>query len=189
MREEKRLLRREISARLAAMSERERQSEQEALYAEVLALPEWETAEILLAYLPLPGEFDPRPLLAAALKEGKTIALPRLGPGQRNMIFRRVESLEGPFQRHKYGMEEPLESAPPWEPIPAEKPHNLLLLPGLAFDPRGYRLGRGGGFYDTYLAARPGAFTLVATPFRCQIVPALPREPHDQRADKIILLP
>ena len=181
-------LRREISSRLAALKPEERRKEQEALTAGVLNLPEWVSARAVLAYLPLPGEFDPRPLLAAALEGGKTIALPRLSRNG-GMNFRRVENLEGPFQRHRYGMDEPPESALPWEPSPAGRKHTLLLLPGLAFDLRGYRLGRGGGFYDAYIARYPGSFTLVATPFRCQILPSIPRESHDLRVDKIVLPP
>lgn len=186
MQAEKRRLRREISSRLAALKPEERRKEQEALTAGVLNLPEWASARAVLAYLPLPGEFDPRPLLAAALGGGKAIALPRLSEGG-GMDFRRVKDLDGPFPRHRYGMGEPPESAPPWEPNPAGRKHTLLLLPGLAFDLRGYRLGRGGGFYDAYLARYPRSFTLVATPFRCQIVSSVPRESHDLRADKIVL--
>ena len=185
MQEEKRRLRKKISARLAAMDPKERLKEQRALTSGVLNLPEWGRAKNILAYLPLPEEFDPRPLLAAALRGGKTIALPRLSSGG-GMEFRRVDSLEGPFQRHRYGMDEPPESALLWKPNTTERQDNLLLLPGLAFDLGGYRLGRGGGFYDAYLARYPSDFILVATPFRCQIVPSVPRNSNDLRTDKII---
>ena len=69
---------------------------------------------------------------------------------------------------------------------PAPAP-DLILVPGLAFDRAGFRLGRGGGFYDRFLASlsepRP---VLCGVCFSCQILPAVPREPHDSRMDYLL---
>jgi 5-formyltetrahydrofolate cyclo-ligase len=81
-------------------------------------------------------------------------------------------------------MEEPLESYPLFIPSPPRFT-NFMLLPGLAFDAGGYRMGHGGGYYDTYLEKwEPFLFTAAAL-FNCQMVKSVPREPHDRPVQRI----
>lgn len=106
----------------------------------------------------------------------KVVALPRVVPGTRAMRWFSVDSLEG-LERSPFGVEEPPADAAR-EVFPAVLPLALALVPGLAFDAAGFRLGYGGGFYDTFLADFPG--TTVGLCRTCQLsaVP-LPRGPYD----------
>lgn len=84
-------------------------------------------------------------------------------------------------ERHHWGMDQPVDSG---EPVP---PHevDLILVPGLAFDPSGARLGRGKGYYDRLLAARRGDCVAVGVTVTSHIVEEVPSDAHDRRVDHL----
>ncbi len=132
------------------------------------------------AYWPLEEEFDPRPLFMELDRRGHPIGLPViLGNGQ-PLLFRRwepaTELVRGPFR---------VMTPPPTAPeiIP-----NLLLVPLLAFDRAGYRLGYGGGFYDRTIAKlrNAGEALAVGVTFAALEVPSVPRDDTDQPLDWIV---
>jgi 5-formyltetrahydrofolate cyclo-ligase len=133
---------------------------------------------ILAAYYPTAREFDPLPLLARLAGEGWTLALPVV-TGDAPLIFRRW-SLGAPLTRGQRGIMEP-EGGETLRPA-------LLLVPLLAFDARGYRLGYGGGHYDRTLEAlrRDGPATALGLAFDEQEMAQLHVGPHDQRLDWIL---
>ena len=116
----------------------------------LVALPEFEQAEVLLAYLDFGPEVRTRGIIERAWEAGKVVALPWCIPGTHEMRWFRITSFDD-LVRSKLGVE---------EPVPCDENEQLLrtgermmaLVPGLTFDPQGYRLGYGGGFYDTFLA-------------------------------------
>lgn len=133
----------------------------------VQALPEWQAARHVALYFPLPSEPDLLPLLSAA---GKTFYFPRItATGLEVAACSDVASLApGPL-----GTKEPVGAAA--DPLIID----FALIPGLAFDGNGGRLGRGGGFYDRLLPVfSPQAF-LTGVCFQCQKIAPLPLEPHD----------
>lgn len=122
----------------------------------VVALPEWRRAQVVLPYLAFGSEVETRGIIEAAWRAGKAVALPRCVPGTRNMTWHRVESLDE-LVRSPHGVDEPPYS--PATQVDAEScspEQAIALVPGLAFDAHGYRLGYGGGFYDVFLAGFPG---------------------------------
>jgi 5-formyltetrahydrofolate cyclo-ligase len=132
------------------------------------------------AYWPLEDEFDPRPLFVELHRRGHPIGLPAiLGKGQ-PLLFRRwqpaTELVRGSFR-----VMTPPPTAP--EVIP-----NLLLVPLLAFDRAGYRLGYGGGFYDRTIAKlrNAGEALAVGVTFAALEVPSVPRDETDQPLDWIV---
>ncbi len=167
VREAKRALRRELRERAPDAKALARES------AEVTALiAGWEVfrrADVIAAYLPLPGETDITPLLRQILAEGRTLALPRTARDL-SMTFHRAGALEA-LDRDAWGIPAPPADSPP---IPAEE-IRLMLTPLTAVDARGFRLGKGGGCYDRYLAEHPGlrAVTLGVAR-RGQWVPRVP---------------
>lgn len=179
---EKRALRRELLARRAAFTPAERRVWDEALRQALCAAPRFCQADTVLGYYPIGGEPDLRPALALALWQGKKVALPRCGPAPREMAFFLVESLKG-LLPGAHGIPEPPPGAPPCPPPPS----GLLLVPGVAFDLEGRRLGYGGGYYDRFLSrlAERGPHTLGIC-YDALLCGALPCEPHDVAVESVL---
>ena len=123
----------------------------QAIAQQVVDLPAFAEAEVLLAYLSFGAEVETRGIIRAAWDAGKLVALPRCVPGTRTMQWYRVDSLDN-LVKSPLGVEEPAEN-PELEIDPAALDAVLVLVPGMAFDAQGYRLGYGGGFYDVLLAS------------------------------------
>jgi len=139
---------------------------------------------VVSGYWPLDGELDIRPLLAQIHQMGHPIGLPVVkGKGQ-PLLFRRW-SPGAPLVRGSFKVMTPPEGVPEVEP-------DVLLVPLLAFDQAGYRLGYGGGFYDRTLEKRrreahSGRPVLaIGIAFAAQETESLPKGPYDQRLDWIV---
>jgi len=138
------------------------------------------SAHTILFFAPLPDELDVWPLLEKFLAAGKICALPAFDAATQTYSARRVVNLATDIVTGKFGVREPAASC-------AEIPlagFDLVLVPGVAFDLRGHRLGRGQGFYDRILASASGVKCGVAYDF--QMVEQVPTEPHDAPVDFIM---
>jgi 5-formyltetrahydrofolate cyclo-ligase len=179
----KRQLRGEVVQRLRAMGSIDRARQDAALEAIFPTLPALDQAAVLLLYLShLPEEFETRGMIRWALQRGKTVACPRVDSKARMLRLHRIEDLERDLAPGPFGIPEPTPAAPIIEPGRID----WALVPGVAFDPRGFRLGRGAGYYDRLLPTiRPEAprFALVLGP---QWVEEVPTEPHDQAVDGVV---
>lgn len=144
MSEEKKRLRAEIRAALEAWHEEELAQSDREIAARVLALPEFQAAPRVFAYYSVSPEPDTHAVIAAALEQGKTVALP-VTEGKGVMHFSQPDAV---LVAGRYGIPEPDAAIPRMVPQPGD----LLLVPAMAFDRAGFRLGRGGGYYDRYLA-------------------------------------
>jgi 5-formyltetrahydrofolate cyclo-ligase len=136
--------------------------------------------KVLSAFFPYSSEIDTRPLLGRLAGEGWTTALPIvIAPGE-PLIFRRWYPGE-PTVPGMWGIPVPTERAPLVEP-------DVLLVPMLAFDRKGYRLGYGGGFYDRTIAGLRARKTIVAigVAYAGQEVDSVPRDAHDQPLDFVM---
>ncbi len=169
--ESKRALRRAVREQLRAMIPSQRAAESARARTILTGQRIWKEAEHILFYAPLAEELDVWPLIEQALASGKTAALPRFcGDGY---IACAVRNLLQEIRPGGYGIREPASSCPEV----SLKRLDLVLVPGVAFDLLGRRLGRGKGHYDKILAATAGVTCGVA--FDEQIVAAVPVEPHD----------
>ncbi len=172
-------LRLAMRAARRSMSAEDRSSQAADIVARVLALPEVARATRVLGYAAAPEEFDPAPLLEALASRGAAICLPRIcGPEALSAhVCRPAEALEpGPF-----GILQPRSDAPEAGLATLE----LVIVPGIAFDARGARLGFGGGYYDRLLASVPSAVRL-ALAFDCQLAEKVPEGEHDERVDFVV---
>ena len=155
----KRVLRRDLRRARSAMPASERARADAAISASLLETPEWAAARTLLCYLSFGSEVETREILGRAWAEGRVVALPRCVEGTRRMEWFRVGSLDG-LVRSGLGVLEPPrdESVLVWPASGPRRsdPSQLAIVPGMAFDPRGRRLGYGGGFYDTFLEGFAG---------------------------------
>ena len=168
---EKAALRRRVRAYLEGLSPRQRRESDDALFARFLSLPQVEAADTLLLYHGMGAEPDTARLFPALWARGKRLCLPRCLPGH-GMEARLIRP-DSALVPHRLGMLEPGEDCPPVDRADI----GLVLVPGLAFDLSGGRLGQGGGFYDRWLAGFSG-FTaaLCRAPL---LLERLPAEGHD----------
>lgn len=140
----------------------------------------WGNARSVLFYSALSGEIDLTDLLEEGLEQGKTIALPRYNAETKAYDAFEIRDFPADCASGKFGISEPMRHCPPF-PL---KQLDLALVPGVGFDPVGFRLGRGQGFYDRLLAGINGVKCGVA--FDQQIVDRIPGEPHDIRMNCIL---
>jgi len=176
----KNMLRSQVRERLGQMTAEER------IAASVLARqllqqqPKWREARMLMLFAPLPEELDVWPLLAESLAAGKTVALPRFDPQTRQYCACEVRHPERDLRPGQFGILEPAGHCPQF----VLNRLDFVLVPGVAFDTRGCRLGRGKGFYDRLLPAVSGVACGAA--FDEQVFRQLPAEPHDAKVNCIL---
>ena len=207
---EKLALRHKVGERVRGMAA-EIRLEASVRAREALARQErWKRAECILGYAPLGGELDIWPLLLEGLKEGKRVFLPRFAgkplkqfPEQASgstLVKQGVNEREPVDYAHSEGFYVACEIKDPEKDLLVgrfgiREPEtwcsqielnrlDFTLVPGVAFDLQGRRLGRGKGFYDRMLAAVRGTTCGVA--FDEQIVEEVPVEPHDTRVNCIL---
>ena len=180
---DKSALRRRFTELRESLTATRRASAESAIREKLFALPAWREATVICGYISVRGELNTAPILRRATDEGKTVALPVTvtGASEGRMVFRALP--EGDFGRltpARFGIPEPNESCPTL--TLHELSRALILVPALAFDRDGYRLGYGGGYYDRFLDGLNSAgipVTAVGLTFSVCRVPSLPREPHD----------
>lgn len=166
--EEKAALRREIRRRSGALSPAYRQRASAAICRRLRGLPELAAAPAVFSFLPAAGEPDIRPVLEELLARGRILALPRcVSPGV--MEARQVERLSG-LSPGRYGIPEPGEDRPLLPPGML----SAALIPCLAADRAGGRLGHGGGYYDRFLASAPPDMAAVMVCFDALAAEGIP---------------
>ncbi|MFO0954897.1 MAG: 5-formyltetrahydrofolate cyclo-ligase [Isosphaeraceae bacterium] len=179
----KRTLRREAVTRILALDAAVRAAEEARLCELFPGLPGLDGASSVLLYVhAFPEEIDTAPMLAWVLGSGRRLVLPRVDRRARALRLYPVADLEADLRPGTLGIPEPRRDLP--EVPPGEV--DWVLVPGLLFDPRGYRLGRGAGHYDRLLPQlRPGV-PRWAYCLDCQWVDELPVEPHDVPLDGVL---
>jgi 5-formyltetrahydrofolate cyclo-ligase len=140
----------------------------------------WREARSVLFYAPMPAELDVWPLVQAALDAGKVVGLPRFAPALEEYVACGISDPKADIGPGHFGIFEPKAHCAGNELSRVD----LILVPGLAFDLDGRRLGRGKGFYDQLLAGLPG-FTCGVT-FDEQVVEEVPVESHDIQLDCVL---
>lgn len=179
----KALMRAQFKAVREGLSAKERLVLDEAIARNVAALPEFAAADAVFTYLSFGAEVDTRGLIQRAWGAGKTVCLPRVVPSTREMRWYAAGSLDG-LARSPFGVEEPPDD-PSREVHPADFVRPVALVPGLAFDREGFRLGYGGGFYDAFLPDFPGISIGLCR--ACQLVGRLAvRDTHDAPVSLVV---
>ncbi len=174
----KRALRRDVIARRDALSERDRAAASLAIADRVAALPEAREARSAMAFWSFGSEVDTAPLIEHWVAGGKTVALPRIeGSDVEPVAFVPGD----PTTETSFGAMEPAEGR-----LLDPSELDLVIVPGVAFDRSGNRVGYGAGYYDRFLRrTRPGV-PAVAIAFAAQVVPEVPTGGTDRRVDAIV---
>lgn len=176
--EQKRRLRERIEDTMTSLPLEDRLRSDEALRKGFLALPELAASQTILLYYGVGTEVDTRPLLTALAALGKRVLLPRCLP-QRQMEARQLCD-EAELSSGVFGIPEPTEQCP----LVFKEAIDLILVPALCCDREGYRLGKGGGYYDRYLADYSGR--TVAFCRKLLLQEALPWEDFDQPVSMVL---
>ena len=174
---DKKALRAAIRQKKRAMTEEQIVSKSEKL-GQLLADNElYKNAKTFYGYLPYYQEVRTIPMLEQALRDGKRVAVPKCYGGEMKFIYLDDLSKVEPGYAN---IPEPIEDGPI-----ADDPTALVLMPGLAFDPEGHRIGYGGGFYDKFLAQEPGHPTLALC-YDFQVLDHLATEEFDIPVDCVL---
>jgi len=149
-----------------------------------MSLVTYRYADTVLLYAPKGSEIDVMPIAVNALESGRSVAFPRCKDtedGIHHMDFHIVTSLDQ-LEPGAYGIREPMETLPIYEPGTSDKA--VIIVPALAYDRFGYRLGYGGGYYDRFLSAFKG--TRVGFAYSRFICPRLPKSRYDLPVDVLV---
>ncbi len=174
----KKRLRREISLWEAAQEERSLRESDAALFRRFLSLPQVERCETLLLFWGVGAEPDTGTLVQSLTQRGRRVALPRClrGGGLEFRLFQGREEMTP----NRFGIPEPSDQCPVVAPCEAQ----LALIPAMCYDKRGMRLGRGGGYYDRFLAGFSGLSVGLCRD--ALLRQSLPTQPHDMGVSLVV---
>ena len=143
----------------------------------ILTHPLYQNAAVVLLYASVRGEIDLNDIMRAALRDGKLVCYPRCEAGN-TLKFCPIQSRKDLIEG-KYGIPTPPPDSLALDAAALE--NALCIVPALAADPRGYRLGYGGGYYDRFLASH--CVVSLCALREVFLTPALPTDPYDVRCD------
>ena len=152
-----------------------------AIIEKICELPAYQLARTVLAYSGFGSEIETQALIEQIITDGKIAVLPRVDRVTQSLILHSVNG-PGELVASKWGIREPPVDAPTVSASGIE----FILMPGVAFDRAGNRLGYGRAYYDKLLTSVDPALARVAGAFSCQIVVKVLVAPHDQKIDTII---
>jgi len=176
----KQRIRSKILIKLLNQKEEHRKRKSKSIQRKLFAAAAFKKARLVMFYIPLRGEVDTHDMIKAAQKLGKKVVVPVC---QKHTIDLRPCLLGEPVQlkRGPYGVYEPVVA----QYVPISR-LDLVIVPGVAFDASGNRLGRGKGFYDRFLKKAPATSEFVGLAFDFQVLPSIPTQPHDVRVQRVI---
>lgn len=170
-------LRRRIREKKRAMTPEEIEERSRELGRKFAATEAYRKAKTIYGYMPYNQEVRTVPMLEQALRDGKKVAVPKCYGDEMKFIY--LDDLTKVAKGYA-GIPEPIAD----EPV-AHDETALVLMPGLAFDPQGRRIGYGGGFYDKFLSREPNHPTLALC-YDFQMLPHLDTEEHDIPVDTVL---
>lgn len=174
---DKKELRRSIREKKRRMTEEQIIAASERLGELFLSSNLYQNASTIYGYLPYNQEVRTVPMLEQAIRDGKRVAVPKVYGDEMRFIY--LDDLSA-VEKGYAGIPEPIADGPI-----ADDPTALVLMPGLAFDREGHRIGYGGGFYDKFLAAEPDHPTLALC-YEFQMLEHLQTEEFDVPVDCVL---
>ncbi len=167
-------------AKRNSLSKNEVEAKSRLIWEKLGALPEFQKAKTIMFYYSVNNEVQTKGLIEKAIKEGKVVALPATEFEKRKMIPAKIESVND-VEKTPQGLFEPKEK----KEIKT-KELDLIILPGVAFDRQGHRIGMGKGFYDSLLRKTSTKISLIGICFDENFEELIPIESHDVKMDIIV---
>ncbi|OEU49281.1 MAG: 5-formyltetrahydrofolate cyclo-ligase [Desulfobacterales bacterium S3730MH5] len=165
-----------------ALSKQERSEKSAVIMGRLFEFANFVEARMVLFYMSYGSEVDTEPMVRKVLELEKMVALPLTDKKKGRIVPFKIENLDRDI-RPRRGIREPIPDR--CKQIPVEQ-INLAIIPGVAFDGRGGRIGYGRGFYDRFIPELDITTRKVALAFECQMATQVPMESHDRYVDIII---
>jgi len=170
----KQAVRRQLREILAGMSDEQRHQKSVAACSFAASTLEFDAARVVMLYLSTPTEVDTSALALKCWQAGKTVVVPKVSWDQRRMLPVEISSLNDHVTTSGPGVREPLDGMP----VPVDL-IDIVIVPGLGFTDKGFRIGRGMGFYDRFLAQPEFIGVSCGLAFDEQVLPTIPVLDHD----------
>ncbi len=174
-------LRRDLAEKRRGLSAEEKKELSDRLCKNICSLDLFKEADAVLSFFPLSSETDVSGVNEEVLRLGKTLLLPKCVKGTREMNFHAVKSFDD-LERGSFSVMEPKGDCPIF--TPSKEVKALCIVPALAYDGDGYRLGYGGGFYDRYLSRH--CVKTVGAVYHIFLTDNLPRDRYDIAVDTVV---
>ena len=179
----KKELRRKIIGLRDQLSPEQRTEKSSRIAENLYNLPAYRDAQVIMFFISFGSEVDTRLMVEETIRRGKTALAPKALPKTRELIPSEILDWDDDLAPGAYNIPEPRQDRlRPYAPESID----LLLVPGVAFDQKGNRLGYGGGYYDRFFSLLKPETPLVAMVFDLQIQPQVPVEEWDRRVDCVI---
>ena len=179
--DEKKALRKEILAGLKSQAPGERKEKNTIIKNKVFSLPEFRKAKNIMCYISLDTEVDTREIIKDSLKQGKRIFAPVIKGD--NLGLAEVKCMDSDLERGPTGVLQPENEA---NSSFRARSIEIVIVPGIAFDRNGARLGRGKGYFDRFLSKLPNTVKTIALGFDFQIKKSIPVSSRDIPVDLVI---
>ncbi len=177
---DKSALRKEMRGRRATMTDAQLCEQSRVIVAKLLSHPALLRSDIILLYDSLPDEVDTRELICQLKATGKRILLPVVMDDERMELIEYQD--ESSMREGAFHIKEPV-----GEPFTDYAAIGVAIVPGMAFDRHGHRLGRGKGYYDRFLAKIPYIY-VIGVCYDFQLLDEIPVENHDRKVNEVISL-
>ena len=174
------MLRSKIKNRLRKQKEEERQKKSIIIKRKLFRLAEFKNAKRIMFYMAQPREVDTQRMIVETMKKGKIVTVPVCDKNRKRMVPCKL-GINERFKDGPYGIKEPCIKR-----ALAVKDLDLVIVPGIAFDVSGNRLGRGKGYYDSFLRRLNHHAFSLGLAFKFQILPSIPTTSRDIAVDKVL---
>ena len=179
----KKSLRQQIKAMLSAQTVDQRDKKSGRIQDKLFQSPLFESAGTVCFYVSLPMEVNTHPMIEASLSMGKRVLVPLVDLENKELKLKEIRNMRLDLRPGTLGILEPV----PDRTRDAQMGQvQCWMVPGLAFDPEGRRLGRGGGFYDRLMSRLAPHVPTIGLAFSFQVLPQIPHEDHDRPVDMVL---
>jgi 5-formyltetrahydrofolate cyclo-ligase len=183
LKQSKNKIRKDMITALESLSENEIALKTRKIENRLFDFANFVEANIAMLYISSPGEVSSRNIITYCLDYRKIIVLPAFDPQKYRIRLFKIDNIEKDLKPGTRGILEP--DTARCKPVPVEC-LDIAIIPGIAFDEKGGRIGSGEGYYDRFIPKLPITTRKVSIAFEDQIIPQIPMESHDKHVDIII---
>ena len=176
-------IRKHIKEKLEAHSPLEKSRKSDIIKDRLFNEEAFKQAEVVMFYVSLKDEVDTCFMIDEALKTGKRVCVPVILKEDKRLIAGEIRNRLEDLESQHFGIYQPKRDRVREVPL---DDIDLVVVPGIAFDRKNIRLGRGHGYYDRFLSGLPSATKTIGLAFDFQVLEDLPKDPHDIPVSKIV---